>query len=210
MCGGGISAGQIALRLLNEGHQVHLVSRHGLREHQFDSDPGWLGPKFMAGFQRERDFDKRRAMIAEARHKGSVPPDVHQADQRRIKAGELQWHQDAVERIDDDGGGCNVTLASGVKLDAHRVLLATGFASPRPGGALVNQMIASDSLPCAQCGYPIVDQELRWHPRVFVSGPLAELELGPSSRNIAGARRAGDRLVKAVRSEYASGLSAVA
>jgi hypothetical protein len=51
----------------------------------------------------------------------------------------------------------------------------------------------------------IVDPNLRWHPRVFVSGPLAELELGPVSRNIAGARRAGDRIVNAIRSNLAAG-----
>ena len=59
---------------------------------------------------------------------------------------------------------------------------------------------ASASLPCARCGYPIVDPSLRWHPGVYVSGPLAELELGPVARNIAGARRAGDRIVAAARS----------
>ena len=74
--GGGISAGQVALRLLGDGHQVHLVSRHAFREHQFDSDPGWLGPKYMAAFEREPDVARRRQIISEARHKGSVPPDV--------------------------------------------------------------------------------------------------------------------------------------
>ena len=49
-----------------------------------------------------------------------------------------------------------------------------------------------------QLGYPIIDPSLRWHPR-YVTGPLAELELGPSSRNIAGARRAGERILEAAR-----------
>ncbi|MCH2107642.1 MAG: hypothetical protein MK291_13495, partial [Planctomycetes bacterium] len=43
----------------------------------------------------------------------------------------------------------------------------------------------------------------RWHPRVFVSGALAELELGPTARNIAGARRSADRIVWAARAEAA-------
>ena len=64
VAGGGISAGQVSLRLAQEGHHVHLVSRHDLRQHQFDSDPGWLGPKFMAGFTREDDLEKRRAIIS--------------------------------------------------------------------------------------------------------------------------------------------------
>ena len=62
---------------------------------------------------------------------------------------------------------------------------------------MIDRLIEDFELPCASCGYPIVDDWLRWHPRIHVSGPLAELELGPVSRNIAGARRAGDRLVKA-------------
>ncbi len=88
-------------------------------------------------------------------------------------------------------------LNGGTVLEVNRVLLATGFAGHRPGGKFIDQLVASASLPCAKCGYPVVDKALRWHPRVYVSGPLAELELGPSSRNISGARRAADRLVAA-------------
>ena len=75
------------------------------------------------------------------------------------------------------------------------MLLATGFEPQRPGGALVDRLAEEHRLPCAACGYPEVDTALRWHPRLFVAGPLAELELGPVARNIAGARRAGERLV---------------
>lgn len=193
--GGGISAGQIALRLLNEGHRVHLVSRHGLRQHQFDSDPGWLGPRFMADFWRERDLDRRRALITEARHKGSVSPDVGRALRRAINRERLAWHESDVERLDARADGLILGLHDGSAIAVDRVLLATGFTADRPGGALVDALIESAALPCARCGYPVVDAALRWHPRIHVSGPLAELELGPSSRNIAGARRAAERLL---------------
>jgi cation diffusion facilitator CzcD-associated flavoprotein CzcO len=202
--GGGISAGQVALRLLDEGHQVHLVSRHALRQHQFDSDPGWLGPKFMAGFNRERDVDRRRALIAEARHLGSVPPDVRRTLLGAIARDQLLWHEGEVERVDLGCADLAMGLTTGAVLDVQRVLLATGFASHRPGGALVDQLVTSASLPCADCGYPIVDTDLRWHPRIHVSGPLAELELGPTARNIAGALRAGRRIVEAFRSDRVS------
>lgn len=195
--GGGISAGQVALRLLDEGHRVHLVSRHTLREHQFDSEPGWLGPMFMEDFSRERDFDRRRSLITEARHRGSVPPDVRIALRGAIDSNRLRWHRAEVEGLGERGDGLVLALTGEDELAADRVLLATGFSSSRPGGSMVDDLIASASLPCAECGYPIVDTSLRWHPRVYVSGPLAELELGPASRNIAGARRAGARLVDA-------------
>ncbi|MEM6796853.1 MAG: FAD/NAD(P)-binding protein, partial [Acidobacteriota bacterium] len=45
--GGGISAAQVALRLVGGGHAVTLLMRHALRIHRFDSDPGWLGPRLM-------------------------------------------------------------------------------------------------------------------------------------------------------------------
>lgn len=194
--GGGISAGQTALRLLREGHRVHMISRHPLREHQFDSDPGWLGPKRLAAFWRETDFDRRQAIITAARHAGSVPPNVRRALGRAVARGRLQWHEGRVEALDASRDGLGLRLSTGELVDAERVLLATGFLPDRPGGAMLDELVASASLPCARCGYPVVDTALRWHRRIHVSGPLAELELGPSARNIAGARRAGDRLVE--------------
>ena len=199
--GGGISACQVAIRLANEGHQVHVISRHALRLHQFDSDPGWLGPKFMRRFKRERDNDRRRAMITEARHPGSVPQDVRRALRQATSDDQLQWHEDEITDLGLQDRDVELRLANGDLLRADRVLLATGFDARRPGGAMVDELIESAALPCARCGYPVVDKGLRWHPRVRVSGPLAELELGPISRNIAGARQAADRLVQAIQQE---------
>ncbi len=196
--GGGISAGQVALRLVEEGHSVELVCRHALRQHQFDSDPGWLGPKYMAGFSRESDLEKRRDRISEARHRGSMPPDVYRTLRRAIERGKLRWHEAEVESFDSQADKLEISLSSRESLQVEQVLLAPGFAGQRPGGEMVDELITSAGLPCAACGYPVVDSGLRWHPRIYVAGPLAELELGPVSRNIAGARKAGERLVKAL------------
>ena len=51
-------------------------------------------------------------------------------------------------------------------------------------------------LPCAECGYPIVSKTLQWGPDLYVTGALAELEMGPIARNISGARQAAERIVK--------------
>ncbi len=193
--GGGISAAQVALRLINEGQHVHMISPHPLREHQFDSDPGWLGPKNMTNFSREQDLERRRGLITEARHKGSIPREVWIKINKSIIAGKLQWHDGEVLGVSERSDVLRLLLSSGSVIDVNRVLLATGFCSECPGGELVDQLSQSASLPRAKCGYPVVDKALRWHPRVFVTGPLAELELGPASRNISGARRAGDRII---------------
>jgi len=193
--GGGVSAVQAALKEARAGRTVTLVSRHSLRKHQFDSDPGWLGPKFMRRFERERSMDRRRKLIEDARHKGSVPPDLHLDLQLAIREGRLVHLIDEVESLFDTGEALELHLTRTKLAPVDRVILATGLQGERPGGDLVDQLIVSESLACADCGYPLVDHHLRWHPRVFVTGALAELELGPASRNISGARRAGERIV---------------
>lgn len=197
--GGGISAGQVALRLQDEGNIVHLISRHEMREHQFDSDPGWLGPKYMTGFLKEKDVNKRRKIIGKARHRGSVPPDVHNSILQAIDNEEFSLHREGISDLRIVNEMCEIEFIGGGKIKVDRVLLATGFEKDRPGGDLIDNLIKSASLPCAECGYPIVDEDLCWHPRIYVSGPLAELEIGPSSRNISGARSAAKRIIKAAR-----------
>lgn len=193
--GGGISAGQIALKLVDEGHEVNLVSRHEIRENQFDSDPGWLGPRNMNTFSKVKDLEKRRTMITEARHKGSMSPDVVAAIENQKSRGRLQHHIGEIGKVGLQNENLTISMKSGDEIKAQRVLLATGFSGYRPGGSFIDQLVESASLPCASCGYPIVNESLCWHNGVYVSGPLAELELGPASRNISGARKAAERIV---------------
>ncbi|MEM9115672.1 MAG: FAD/NAD(P)-binding protein [Myxococcota bacterium] len=194
--GGGISAAQLGLRMVDSGHQVTILARHPWRRHQFDSDSGWLGPKLMTGFSRERDIDLRRNLIERARHRGSIPPDVDRALKAAAREGRLEMELGAVESVDESGPSLRLRLLDGSERAADRVLLATGFSTGRPGGALVDRLVKSAALSCAHCGYPVIDDTLRWHEHIHVAGPLAELELGPVARNIAGARRAADRILK--------------
>lgn len=195
--GGGISAAQVALKLADAGKRVHFVARHALRKHQFDSDPGWIGPKNMRRFSATADLSRRRQMIAEARHTGSLPPDVHR-DLRWAIREERVTHHHGQPQLRAEGEHIAVQL-EGKSLTVDGVLLATGFSQRRPGGAMVDQLIQRHALPCAECGYPVVDSHLRWHPAIFVTGPLAELEVGPVSRNIVGARKAANRIVEGAR-----------
>jgi cation diffusion facilitator CzcD-associated flavoprotein CzcO len=192
--GGGITGAQIALRVAAAGRSVTLVTRHAPRIHQFDSDPGWVGPKSMARFSRTPDPDARRRMITAARHAGSMPPDIHRSLKRAIREGLIDLQQDQVERATPAADGIRLALTEQT-LTVDSVFLATGFEARRPGGALVDSLVESNALPCATCGFPLVDANLRWHPRVFVTGPLAELEVGPVARNLIGARRAAERIV---------------
>lgn len=200
--GGGISAVQVAMRLVAEGHQVRVISRHCIRQHQFDSDPGWLGPRYMAGFSKTTDLAERRSMIQSARHRGSTPPALARAFRRAVGRRELHFVESSVRGIDLRATSLRIALERAPTVEVEQVLLATGFEVARPGGALVDGLLASAGLPVAPCGYPVVDHALRWHPRITVAGPLAELELGPTARNIVGARRAGERLARRLGVSY--------
>ena len=46
--------------------EVHILSPHALRREMFDSDPGWIGPKFMRAFSATPDLETRRKAITAA------------------------------------------------------------------------------------------------------------------------------------------------
>ena len=196
--GGGITAAQTAITLARaQPGTVTLLMRHAPRVAQFDSDTCWIGERCLRHFRRTTRSEFRRQIIVRARHRGSMPPDVHKQLKNAERRGQLRVLRGEVCRWDLDPLGYGALLhlqPAAMTLAVDRVLLATGFEQTRPGGSLVDQAVEQLGLRCSACGYPIVDPLLRWHPQIHVSGPLAELEIGPVSRNIIGARLAAQRL----------------
>lgn len=194
--GGGITAAHTVISLCSMfPGKVTLLSRHNIRVHGFDSDPGWLGPKYMNSFLKITDYGLRRESIRHARNRGSMPNDVYQKISRLEKEGVLQVVYDEVLTTSSQEQTSVLHLKSGTQLAAQTVLLATGFDSNLPEEGWLKSLIETENLKCATCGYPIVNQKLEWCSHLFVSGPLAELEIGPVSRNISGARKAAERIV---------------
>lgn len=191
--GGGLSAAQLALAAASEGWQVRVIAPYAPRVADFDSQPCYAGPRCLRPFLAE-DWRGRRRRITQARNPGTLPRDVAATLAQTLRQGRITWHQGRAEWVDDAG----VRLGRGRRVGADAVVLATGFADRRPGGALVEELLARWSLPLAPCGYPVLDRRLQWRPGLFVAGRLAELELGPMAGNIRGARLAGERLAAAV------------
>ncbi len=194
--GAGMSGVQAALRLARERPgRVHLLAREPVRRSEFDSDPCYIGDKCLAGFSRESHSGERRRRILAARRPGSVTPEIHRALVLAIRQEALNLHLARVRSLRPHlRNGCSLSLSNGTTLHTSSVVLATGFEPHRPGGPLVDTLIAEEGLPTAPCGYPIVSTSLEWAPDLHVTGPLAELEIGPVSRNIIGARHAAERL----------------
>jgi len=200
--GSGITAAQVALYAakISPGN-VQLLIRHPLKIAEFDADPCWMGPKCLSLFSAEKDYSRRREMIKSARNKGTVTPEVFAAVRKAERLGVLKvvvaevesahkvWNNQATLL---DAYNNNLCLAS-------HVLLATGFAPGRPGGKLLEQVVAAFDMPVAKDGFPIVDRNLHWKDGIYVTGALAELEVGPPARNILGARLAGARLARVLK-----------
>ncbi len=193
--GGGISAAQSALALaLRQPGTVTLLMRHPVRIHSFDAEPGWITPAYLNGFHAEPDYERRRALIRAARHRGSLPPDVAEDLRKAEASGLLVRQQDEVHSAQLQPPHTRLELAGGASLLADRVILATGFSGDRPGGGWLDAAIAEYGLPCAGDGFPIVDRSLCWAEGLYVCGPLAELEVGPVARNFAGVKLAAERI----------------
>mmetsp|Transcript_7370 Transcript_7370/g.11098 ORF Transcript_7370/g.11098 Transcript_7370/m.11098 type:complete len:682 (-) Transcript_7370:95-2140(-) len=234
--GGGITAAHKALELSRRYQQekkdgnaapssIHLISRHPLKEQQFDTHQDWMmdraaskrseegggsgTPKCQVLFQQCDCWKERRKIIAQERIPGTVTPAVHRGEDGlnyAIENGDVEWHQAeivdkayAMENGKDEISHLELTLSCGQTIQVDRVLLATGFKKNVPGGSLVRDLVDNSTLNVSDfCGYPIVDENLLWDKkRIYVAGALAELELGPSARNIAGARLAAERIVQA-------------
>jgi hypothetical protein len=143
--------------------------------------------------------ERRRAMIRGARRPGSMPDDVARNLRRAERWGLLRIVRGEVRRATLQPDGAVGLEVPGLTLRASRVLLATGFEQQRPGAGWLDRAIAACELPLASCGYPLVAPSLAWAPGLYVTGALAELELGPVARNIVGARHAGERLAVLAR-----------
>ena len=193
--GGGISAIQAALKISETlPGKIRLISRHQLRESQYDFDPCWIGPKCLTNFHR-KDYRGRRHSIDRARIRGSAPCEVMEELHSAIKNNRLIFDHTDIRGVTTDGKRIRLMTDSNVVWADH-VVLATGFHDKRPGGSFIDSTINRFGLKCGTCGYPIIGKDLRWSDNIFVAGPLAELQLGPCARNIVGARNAGRHLLR--------------
>jgi hypothetical protein len=181
------------------GAGVLLISRKDVHVSDFDFDPGWLGPKHLDPFHRQSN-DQRRQQIMAARAKGSVPQDMKLALDKAAALNQLTCIVDNIIDAKCQDGGALLIGQHG-RYNCQMIVLATGFTENCPGNGFINQAIKEFDLKTAACGFPVLGPSLQWHERIFVTGPLSELQIGPSARNIAGARHSGRRITAAFNKE---------
>jgi hypothetical protein len=217
--GGGIGAGHLACGAAIRGAHVHLVHRRPLVERNFDTDPGWLGPKEMRGFTAEQDLDARRVMAAAARGGGSIPGWILGDLEAQAVGGCLEIvHGDVRSCHAPAGGGVRLELTVGDNADGGRaaggravggravgrgvdvdeVWLATGHVLDVASDPIMGPLLRGPGRRLVG-DFPVLDGHLGLpDTRVQVIGRPATLYLGPTAGNLSGARRAAELVVDAV------------
>jgi hypothetical protein len=199
--GGGVTAAQVAcLAARRSNTRVRLLARGPITVQQFDSEPCFIGPRCLEQFLSAPTPRERRRFIDEARHPGTVPWDVERLLREDTR---IEVVEDEIVGVEPAAGGASPAgLPVRIRLSARRapvesdmVVLATGFHPGPPLAPLLADLSRRHGLATGPAGFPVPDLHLRWHPRVMVTGPLGELELGPAAPNIIGAHLAARRLV---------------
>lgn len=194
--GGGITAAHLAIAAHARGASVRLVCRRKVVEREFDSDPGWLGPKSMQGFLAVDDLDQRASMVHEARGGGSIPAWLL----RQLRCLSTNSWPRFDMMVDDVLGwdGSEVRLASGTTIEADVVWCATGWRCDAAADSVLGPMLQYIGQQTIG-GFVPLDHLLRVRSTpVHVTGPPASLVLGPSAGNLAGARRSARAVSTAV------------
>ena len=196
--GGGLTAGTLARSLSERRYSVALVVRQALKTEQFDFPPVWLGPKALAEFASETDFQRRYETIQQNRGEGSITPDIMETllDSPNIDIyPETCIHNIAAEEEHPSAQRLTVETTRGVITDVSRVILATGYRFNLRRYGFITELLTQHQIPLV-CGLPRLDTDLQLHPieNLFGSGTIAQLQIGPASGNIAGANLAYERL----------------
>ena len=191
--GGGLTAGTLAKSLSERGHSVTLIARKQLKVEQFDFPPVWLGPKALAEFASETDFQRRYEIIQQNRGEGSITPDIMEAlmDAPNIKC----YPETCIHNIVETAHGLQIETTRNTITDVSRVILATGYQFNLRRYGFLRELITQYRIPLVR-GLPRLDTDLQLHPiqNLFCSGTMAQLQIGPASGNIAGANLAYERL----------------
>ena len=196
--GGGLTGAHLACGAAARGAEVRLVARRPLVTRAFDTDPGWLGPKYLHAFGQDGDPASRLRTALAARGGGTVPPWMRDQIDAHMGEDRLVVHEGCAVRaagVDRDGRYV-LALDDHATLEADRVWLATG-TTPDIDAFRYLANLAPD-VPAVH-GVPITDDGLRLGPHpVHVMGRMATLTLGPAAGNLWGAQRAASRITKAI------------
>ncbi|MEO0409218.1 MAG: FAD-dependent oxidoreductase, partial [Cyanobacteria bacterium P01_A01_bin.135] len=203
--GSGLTSGHLAVGAVRRGAHVVMMARRTFQEKLFDADPGWLGPKYLKGFQAEPDMQARWQMVQQARNGGSLTPAIMTRLRRLQHQGQVtfyehcqvahaQWQEDAWNVCCDNHAVHTCITHQPV----HRIWLATGSTLNVNAHPLLKDVLEAYPITTTG-GLPLLDEHLRWPGcELFLMGPWVALQVGPVARNLFGGKLASKRIVPAL------------
>jgi hypothetical protein len=218
--GSGLTSGHLAIGAAKRGAKVTIMARRVFYEKFFDADPGWLGPKYLKDFQQESCWLTRSQTVINARNGGSLTPAVFTHLHRLRAEGKVEfienceikqahWVSGAGDQEPHLGEladswesnlqtGWQLGCSNGEKLACDRLWLATGSTLKIQEQPLLAPLLVTNPLEVVN-GLPVLTTHLRWgNCELYLMGGLAALQIGPTARNLSGARMASDRIVDAL------------
>ena len=196
--GAGLTAAHLALGAASRGASVQLLFRGPLNVRAFDTAPGWLGPRYLAGFDAEPNPTRRLAIAQRVLSGGSIPDWMFTRLTEFDGAGHITLRESTeVQRCEPPTGtGCELHLSDGHAVGVDRVWLATGTQANPHALRCLRPLLADVG---DVHGYPLLNEQLRLGPhRAFMMGRSAMLMLGPAAGNLWGAQRAAHRITLAI------------
>ncbi len=203
--GGGITAGQLAC-CLAERERVTVLSRHELTTAAIEAEPLWINWQHIESelHRHPAGSQARYEQVRAARNDGTIPPRLNERLETLAEGEMLTIRQGEVDTARTVGNEVRLLLTHNGCLTADRVVLATGF-EPVFDHPFVDRVAADCDLARGYRGMPILaDGTLAWERTdgqpapIYVSGALAAGTVGPFAGNVAGARRAADRITDAI------------
>lgn len=121
--GGGLSAAHLACGAAARGAHVTLLTRRPMQLRDFDTEPGWLGPKLLREWSEEPDSTARIRSALTARGGGSIPPWMANKLVALADDGQLTFQENTpVHSADfDPDGTLRLILDDGTAVLANRL-----------------------------------------------------------------------------------------
>ncbi|MBH8551825.1 SidA/IucD/PvdA family monooxygenase [Nostocaceae cyanobacterium CENA357] len=197
--GGGLTSGHLAVGAISRGAKVHLMIRRQLVEKLFDAEPGWLGPKYLKDFFAQSDWGQRVMMIQQARNGGSMTPAIATQLRQQIRHGNIRIDENCqVVKAEWLNENWRVECSDDSQHECDYIWLSTGTKFDVTTEPLLKDILATYPIKIVK-GLPVLDTCLRWPGcELFIMGGLAAMLVGPTARNLSGARMACEKIVPAI------------
>ncbi len=200
--GGGLTAAQAALRVVEEGNTCVLCSRRPLHEKHFDVPVEWFDKRktaeCLSKFYQET-IENRLKQLKEVRNGGSIPPMYMDRLRKFEGRGLTYWVgqvEHACEEKEIETSNANDDDMIPISFEDKtalfdRIILATGVQPDCTANPFYKNVLERFPIT-VHGGFPDIDQDMRWSEdsEIFVIGAMSALQVGPDAGNLMGMRRA--------------------